>query len=233
MHKKTELGWSIIGLSNPHLDRQGNQSFVHRVAVKETPVPTPSDVLRTLELDFNERTYEDKFVSQEDVYFIQHLSANIQQKDNGHYKLPLPFKCGSRPSLPNNRKLVAARLQHLKKRLKSNNQYRDHYNALINRGDAETAPEVPAGECVWYIPHHGVYHPQKPDKLRVVFDCSSNFCGISLNDTLMTGPDLINSLVGVLCHFRKELVAVTCDIEKLFYQFLVQPDQRNYLRFLW
>ena len=25
----------------------------------------------------------------------------------------------------------------------------------------------------WYIPHYSVYHPQKPDKIRVIFDCSS------------------------------------------------------------
>ncbi len=235
--QRTELGWSIIGLSNPHLDRQGNQSFVHRVAVKEIPVSSPNDVLKILESDFNERGYEDKSVSQEDVRFIQHLCANIKQKDNGHYELPLPFKCSGRPSLPNNKRLAAARLQHLKKRLKSNKQYSDHYKAfmeeIINKGNAEPAPVIPEGETVWYIPHHGVYHPQKPDKLRVVFDCSAKFCGISLNDTLLTGPDLINSLVGVLCRFRKELVAVTCDIEKMFHQFLVPPDERNYLRFLW
>lgn len=235
--QRTELGWSIIGLSNPHLDRQGNQSFVHRIAVKEIPVPSPNDVLKILELDFNEKGYEDKSVSQEDVRFIHHLSANIKQMDNGHYELPLPFKCSGRPSLPNNKRLAIARLQHLKKRLKSNKQYRDHYNAfmdeIFNKGEAEPAPVISEGETVWYIPHHGVYHPQKPDKLRVVFDCSAKFCGISLNDTLLTGPDLINSLVGVLCRFRKELVAVTCDIEKMFHQFFVPPDDRNYLRFLW
>ncbi|GAA6067476.1 uncharacterized protein LOC103911210 [Tachysurus ichikawai] len=235
--QRTELGWSIIGLSNPHLDRQGSQRFVHMVAVKEIPVPLPNDVLQILESDFNEKGYEDKTVSQEDVRFIQLLSANIKQKDNGHYELPLPFKCNGQPSLPNNKRLAEARLQHFKKRLKSNKQYSDHYKAfmeeIVNKGDAELAPEIPEGDTVWYIPHHGVYHPQKPDKLRVVFDCSAKFCGISLNDTLLTGPDLINSLVGVLCRFRKELVAVTCDIERMFHQFLVPPDERNFLRFLW
>ena len=27
----------------------------------------------------------------------------------------------------------------------------------------------------WYIPHHGVYHPSKPGKIRVVFDRSAEF----------------------------------------------------------
>ena len=28
---------------------------------------------------------------------------------------------------------------------------------------------------VWYIPHHGVYHPKIPNKIQVVFDYSSEF----------------------------------------------------------
>lgn len=235
--QKTELGWSIIGLCNPHLDRQGSQSFIYRVSLKELSVPSANDVLKVLESDFNEKGYEDKYVSQEDVRFIRLLSDNIKHKEDGHFQLPLPFKSISPPSLPNNKKLAMVRLQHLKKKLKSNQQYCDHYKAfmeeMFSKGDAEMAPVTSDEGTVWYIPHHGVYHPHKPDKLRVVFDCSAKFCGISLNDTLLTGPDLINSLVGVLCRFRKEAVAVTCDIEKMFHQFHVPPDNRNYLRFLW
>lgn len=104
---------------------------------------------------------------------------------------------------------------------------------IIRKGDAEPALSLSEDETVWYIPHHRVYHPKKPDKLRVVFDCSAKFQGISLNNTLMTGPDLINSLVGVLCRFRKEAVAVICNIERMFHQFYIPPEMRNYLRFLW
>lgn len=76
----------------------------------------------------------------------------------------------------------------------------------------------------WYIPHHGVYHPRKPGKLRVVFDCSARYKNTSLNEHLLTGPDLTNALTGVLCRFRQHPVAIMCDVEKMFHQFL---------RFLW
>ncbi|XP_077954078.1 uncharacterized protein LOC144391329 [Gasterosteus aculeatus] len=104
---------------------------------------------------------------------------------------------------------------------------------MIKKGDAEPASPATEQQTTWYIPHHGVFHPKKPEKLRVVFDCSAKFRGVSLNDTLLTGPDLINSLLGVLCRFRKEAVAIICDIEKMFHQFYVSPELRNYLRFLW
>ncbi|CAC5383577.1 unnamed protein product [Mytilus coruscus] len=75
--------------------------------------------------------------------------------------------------------------------------------------------------------------PKKPDKVRVVFDCSARYQGHSLNDHLLQGPDLTNTLIGVLCRFRKEQIAVICDIEQMFLQFNVNKDQRDYLRFLW
>ena len=28
---------------------------------------------------------------------------------------------------------------------------------------------------VWYLRHFEVYHPRKPDQIRVVFDCSATF----------------------------------------------------------
>ena len=66
----------------------------------------------------------------------------------------------------------------------------------------------------WYLPHHGIYHPQKPTKIRVVFDCSASFEGHSLNDKLLQGPDLSSNLVGVLTRFRQEKYAFMADIEK-------------------
>lgn len=77
------------------------------------------------------------------------------------------------------------------------------------------------------------YNPQKPNQSRVVFDSSARYSGVSLNDVLLTGPDLINSLVVVLQHFWKEKVAILADIQQMFHCFLVYDGHRNFLRFLW
>lgn len=67
-------------------------------------------------------------------------------------------------------------LSKLKRRLKTNSKYRKDYLAfmsdLIEHGHAERGPAeevVMKNGQVWYIPHHGVYHLKKPDKIRVVF----------------------------------------------------------------
>ncbi|XP_030638641.1 alpha-1,3-mannosyl-glycoprotein 4-beta-N-acetylglucosaminyltransferase B [Chanos chanos] len=44
--------------------------------------------------------------------------------------------------------------------------------------------------------------PQKPGQIRVVFDSSAKCQGVSLNDMLLSGPNLINNLLGVLIQFR-------------------------------
>ena len=73
---------------------------------------------------------------------------------------------------------------------------------MLSKGYAQKVTEE---ECngqdgfVWYLPHHPVHHPLKPDKTRIVFDCSAKYPGTSLK--LLQGPDLTNSLVGVLTPF--------------------------------
>lgn len=64
---------------------------------------------------------------------------------------------------------------------------------IIAKAYAEKMPadsQCNKGE-VWYIPHHGVYHPKKKKKkIRVVFDCTLTYQGVSLNNQLLQGPDL-------------------------------------------
>ena len=109
-------------------------------------------------------------------------------------------------------------------------------NKIIRKGYAQKIPDnevPPVPGKVWYIPHHGIYHPKKPEKIRIVFDCSADYSGTSLNKLLLQGPDLMNSLIGVLTRFRREPIAFMADIEAMFHQVFVPKEQWNYLRFLW
>ena len=108
-------------------------------------------------------------------------------------------------------------------------------NDLLNKDYARKVdPEEQRPSVTpWYLPHHPVSHPHKPDKVRVVFDCSAKHEHTSLNDKLLRGPDMTNSLVGVLTRFREERIAMTSDIEAMFHQVRVRPSDCSALRFLW
>jgi hypothetical protein len=55
---------------------------------------------------------------------------------------------------------------------------------------------------------------------RSGFDSSVIYKGQSLNNVLLSGPNLTNSLLGVLLRFRKDQCAITGDIEQMFYRLL-------------
>ena len=117
----------------------------------------------------------------------------------------------------------------LDSRLRMNQNKLDHFitfmDKVLKRGAAEIAPKDIPGEC-WYLPLFGVYHPRKPDQIRGVFDSPAIFEGVSLNSLLMSGPDLTNNLVGVLMRFRINAVAITSDVEQMFYQFRVTENHK-------
>ena len=108
----------------------------------------------------------------------------------------------------------------------------------LDRGHALLVPPAEVGNesrigRIWYLPHFGIYHPRKPKQIRVVFDSLTEYKGVSLNKMLLPGPDQTNSLLGVLLRFRKDDVALMCDIEQMFHSFYVIPEDRDFLRFLW
>lgn len=156
--------------------------------------------------------------------------------DTNSWVAPLPFH-SPRQRLPNNREQALSRFNSLCHTLRKKPEMRDHFVEFMQRifdnDYAELAPSMNPGEECGYLPSFGVYHPCKPNQIRIVFDSSAQFHGVSLNDVLLTGQDLNNSLLGVLLRFRHEPIVITADIEQMFHSFVVREDHRNFLRFLW
>lgn len=68
----------------------------------------------------------------------------------------------------------------------------------------------------------------------MVFDCSARTeGGSSLNNHLLTGPNLNPDLVTLLLNFRLHRVAVSGDIKKAYMRIAVVEEDQRYFRFLW
>ena len=80
---------------------------------------------------------------------------------------------------------------------------------------------------------YNLYHPSKPGKIRVVFNCSAEFQGKSINRELLSGPYLTSQIIGIMTRFREEKIAFMADIEAMYHQVLVPDDQQTFLQFLW
>ena len=212
----------------------GNFAF----ATKAKEMFQPQKVLDALELDFVEKQTEHKPYSIEDERFMRILENGINQLPDGHYEMPLPLKSDD-IKVPNNRTLAVSRWKQLLVRFKKNPKYLSDYKEFMNDVINRCAERVPEHRLkaqdgkINYVPHTGIYHPKKPNQIRVVFDCSARYEGVSLNDYLLQGPDQINSLLGILLRFRQERVAFLTDIKGMFHQFVVSENYRDLLRFLW
>ena len=238
---RTALGWSVNGVMKEPQDISENGSVL--VRVNRTSVILENHLKRLMvnqyNYDFNERIVKDKpEKSREDQRFMQLVSSTVR-RSNERYEIGLPFRDRA-VRLPNNKVQAKHRALQIQKRLERNPKlYKDYVKFMEDVIDNGFARKVPVDQIkredgrLWYIPHYAVYHPRKQDKVRVVFDCSSRYQGTSLNDQLLPGPNLTNTLVGVLLRFRQEAVALMADIENMFYQVRVKADDYYVQRFLW
>ena len=118
-------------------------------------------------------------------------SASIVES---HYEVSMPWKYYP-PHLGNNKVMAETRLRYLKRKLQANETLHVKYQAfidnMVSKGQARQVPQSELNNTsVFYLPHHNVVNPQKPDKCRVVWDCAAKWRGTSLNDQLLRGPDL-------------------------------------------
>ena len=67
----------------------------------------------------------------------------------------------------------------------------------------------------------------------MVFDTAAEINGNSLKKALLTSPDLLNSLVGVLQWFCDYGVAFSADIEVMYHKVRLNSNDADALRFLW
>jgi hypothetical protein len=233
-------GWTLNG---PVEMKIGENRTVTCSQVKVNESQTcKEEIAPKLIIELLERDFEDcktnvpgqRGHSIEDLEFLKLMDESMVIC-NGHYVAPLPFK-SKRLVMPNNKPQAVKRALSQKRKMQRDSAYHGHYAAfmsnILDKGYAERVPEHSANDEVWYLPHHGVYHPRK-EKLQVVFDCSARYRGIALNDVLMQGPNLTSSLIGVLTRFREYPIAFMGDVESMFYQVEVPSEHYSYLRFLW
>ena len=244
---RTALGWCISGPKQRH-DEQMDTAVMscNHVRISDQIVQTTESglkemVLQMYEADFNEPTSEMKCVSverknisalsQDDRKFLD-IMNNESRFVNGHHHLPLPFRLQD-IHMPNNRSQALQRIQGIKRRFARDQIFREDYikfmQDIIDKGymrkvKPESMNENSNGRC-WYLPDHGIYHPQKPVKIRVAVDCSCQYNGASLNKELFQGPDLTNPPVGVLMRFRQERFGFMAGIECMLCQVRISELQ--------
>ena len=240
---ETPLGWALVGSTcSTNQDSSLNKtvlktSLTHEhLEIKNNVFIKPS----IPELNFFKENADDDQPGKSilDKKFIEMMDNNVVVDAEGSVEAPVPLKCED--DLPFNRTAVFHRTKSTLQRLRSRESDLSDCMASMEKslklGFVEKVPvwdvnAYPRGRS-WWLPIFSVYQPLK-NKNRLVYDAAAKYYGSSLNDHLLTGPDLNHELRGILCRFREEKIAVVADIESMFNNFKVPKADKDLLRFFW
>ena len=234
---RTHFGWVLSGRlptsGNLTMPRAGEEVATQLFCQGREPVE-PVESLWSLEAigiaDF--RSTDDQVWTD--------FESTIEKVD-GRYSVSLPWKDGMAERLKPNRVSAQKRLDSLNLRLRKDTElsqaYSNFFQFMEEQGIVEEVPanDVDTSSPVYYLPHHPVVKAHSSStKVRPVFDASAkSYNGVSLNDCMCTGPNLLPDLVSLLLRFRRWKVALTADVVKAFLQVAVHPADRDAHRFLW
>ncbi|XP_037299267.1 uncharacterized protein LOC119190743 [Manduca sexta] len=142
-------------------------------------------------------------VSDADRRAIATLKTSIRKIDCG-YEVGLPWRQDN-TAMPPSYNAALRRLRQIEHKMDASPEFAREYTAQ---------------------------NPNKPGKQRLVFDAAATSHGVSLNDHLLEGPDMLMSL-GIMFRFRESAVAVTADIQEMFLRIKIRAEDQSAQQFLW
>lgn len=166
------------------------------------------------------------------------FEKTTERSAEGRFIVKYPFK-DNVDKLGQSYNTALKRFNYLEKKLERDTdmkrQYHDFMLEYIQLGHmSKIENKNQTSKFTHYLCHHGVFKDSVTTQCRVVFDGSAvTDSGISLNDTLMTGPKLQENLFNILVRFRKHAVVILADVAKMYRQILIYDKHRDYQRILW
>ncbi|XP_036141015.1 uncharacterized protein LOC118644996 [Monomorium pharaonis] len=228
--QKTRLGWVISGPMAP----------MCKETVSLCQVSTIQEVRDNLERfwEIEECFTAPKYTREEsecEALFVK----TAERDEQGRFTVQLPFRTNVN-ELGDSLNMTIKRFYALERRLAKDPDLKKQYLNFMNEYQqlghmTEITPEEKDLNSVYYLPHHSVVKESSTTtRVRVVFDASARTSSnLSLNDVLMTGPIIQDSLFAILVRFRVHKYVFTADVRKMYRQVNVYEPHRNYQRIIW
>ncbi|XP_046401586.1 uncharacterized protein LOC124167648 [Ischnura elegans] len=167
----------------------------------------------------------------------RHFINHTRRQEDGRFVVKLPTKMDPMV-LGKSRHTALGRLLQIERKMNKNvdlfTSYHEFMREYLELGHMQHQVQQ-SQESSFYIPHHPVFKASSSTtSMRVVFDASTKTTsGLSLNDILMVGHSTQQDLYCIILRFRTHQIAMVADIEKMYRQILVHPDDRKLQRILW
>ncbi|XP_058448835.1 uncharacterized protein LOC131428812 [Malaya genurostris] len=239
---KTRLGWTVYGSSNQN---PSTYQFVnhHSTRVRQCDCKTDEDLHNSMKEYFS---LDSMGVVKPATCLLPSAERRAQdilnkttRRIDGQYEVGLLWKYDN-VRLPDSQAMAMRRWKCLQQRLTKDEElasvldekFQDYLQKQYIRklSPEELSAHRPRS---WYLPIFPVMNPNKPNKVRLVWDAAAKAHGVSLNSVLLTGPDLLTPLFTVLNKFREFRVGITGDIREMYHQVLIRDVDQHCQRFLW
>lgn len=228
----TKLGWTLYGANY-------NGTHMNRDVFHICDCAANAKLLETVEsyiVEENLNVNPTVLTSKDDERALQIMKSTTKYI-NGAYETGLIWKFDD-IKVPLSYSMAKRRLICLERRLEKDSgmaaKLDREIQSYISKGYAKKLnPDQKFLKSCWYLPIFLVTNPNKPEKIRLVWDAAAKVGNVSLNHLLLKGPDLLSSLPGILCRFRQRQVAITGDISEMFHQIKIRSDDTPFQRFLY
>ena len=221
--QKTALGWIVAGGTN---SLKGSSNSICNVIKLD----------KLIESFWIIGDFDHELVrSRDEITCEEYYRTHTKRDASGRYIVRLPFR-DSKFHLGESKRQALKRFYALERKFEADPSLKATYskamNEYISLGHMTPCDDVDEG-C--FLPHHPVIKEcSETTKVRPVFDASSKTStGISLNDVLMVGPTIQNTIFEQVLRFQMHRFVITADIEKMYRQILVHLEDRKYLKIWW
>ena len=236
---KSKIGWALSG---PLPAKQAATLATTATSIADDKLA--NQLSKWWDIESYASNYDVTGHSKEEQRAIKTLEQTTQFKGE-RYEVGLLWR-EDEVKLPNNFYSAMGQLKSLERRLQKDETLKKRYQETI---DTDVNADVNADLNVrkvdqaelnetkdklqWYLPHHPVIYPHKPENARRMCNAAAKYQCVALNDKLLPGPDLLQSLVGIIFRFREHQIALSADIDAMFLQVAVPSIDSRCLQFLW
>lgn len=178
-----------------------------------------------------------KFYTREEQLAEDIYVKTTKRCDDGRLMVKLPFKDNNIPNLGQSFGIAKRRYEYMCKKYSGKPEFQQMYDQCIQQyldlGHMELVTSHQQSHN--YLPHHPVIkESSSTTKIRPVYDASCKTSnGNSLNSQLLVGPTIQIDLFSLLIRWRKGKIAISGDIEQMYRQVWVYPEDSEYQRILW
>ncbi|CAB0030524.1 unnamed protein product [Trichogramma brassicae] len=170
----------------------------------------------------------------------EHYVNTTVRLPDGRYQVRLPQKPNAPIDWVNSRQIAKSCLLSLERKFSRNPSLRSDYVAAMNQMVQSNQMRKVSIEPQDYGSHYFSSTSRSRQREQHDYACSSRLqcigkkcCWHSLNENLLTGPNLLPQLVLVLAHWRCYPIAFVADVSKMYLQVRLHPEDWKLQSILW